>query len=148
MKIKAFTLVELMIVVVIITILAVVTVPMYQRYRCKAQWSDVQGCLASVELRLENYRSNHGVYPTNNVFTRLGYDGGTAPDCGTYYEVGVVTTATTYLIYLKDTKRPLPCTAAGTNDTWAKVSTTSEIYHVFNSVNKTSESLPTGFVVP
>jgi prepilin-type N-terminal cleavage/methylation domain-containing protein len=148
MKKNAFTLVELMVVVVIVAILAVVTVPIYQKYRCQSKWGDVQGCLASVELRLENYRSNHGVYPTDNIWTRLGFDGGVAPDCGNHYEVGVTTTATTYIVYLKDTKKPLPCTDTGFNDTWASVSTTSDIYHVYNSVDKTSESLPTGFTVP
>jgi len=147
---KGFTLVELMVVVAIVAILAAVAVPMYSKYRCRASWADVQGCMADIGMRLENYRSNRGRYPAGgSIWSDLGYTSG-APDCGDHYEGNVITTNSTYLVYFKDTKRPLSCTQSSSfdNDVWALVNTSSKVYHVYNTSNESEEPLPANFVIP
>ena len=154
MKHKAFTLVELMVVVAIIAIIAMVAVPMYSTYRCKAAWGNVQSCISDISLRLENYKSNRGVYPTGaTVWADLGYAGGTAPECGDNYEATIQSTATAYLILLADTKDPLRCTvgSAFDSDKWGVLSTSPKVYHLCNTADEKSEplpSLPTGITDP
>ncbi len=151
MKRKGFTLVELMVVVAIIAILAAVTIPMYSRYKCRASWGDVQGSLADISMRLENYKSNHGRYPSSGTaWADLGYDGGLPPEQGDHYIAGISTTNSTYVVYFKDTKNELSCTRTSIfdNDVWALTNKSPKVYHVYNTENGTEEPLPAGFTIP
>ena len=145
---KGFTLVELMVVVAIVGILAAVALPSYSRMRCKADWSELQGTLADIALRMENYRTNHGAYPTNDHWAALGYTG--QPYVGRHYEAYVNTTGRTYIIAMKDTAQPINCSggAGFENDIWVKVNTSPEVIHVVNTVDKTTRPVPSGFTLP
>ena len=148
MQKKGFTLVELMVVVVIIGVLAAIALPSYGRMRCKADWSELQGTLADISLRMENYRTNHGRYPTANQWAELGYPG--TPYVGKHYEAYISSTARTYIIAMKDTLRPLNCSGAAgfENDIWVKINSAPEIIHHVNTVNKTTAPVPAGYTVP
>ena len=142
---KGFTLVEIMVTVAIIALLAAISVPMYQKQRCKGEFADAQSCLADLSVRMENYRSNHGVYPdSSSIWADLGLAG--APTCGNY-EAGADTTDELYLVWAKDTVQPLNCTAGSgfANDTWAVISTDPRVYHVFDVVKEIEDPLPAGF---
>lgn len=144
MKSRGFTLVELMVVVGVIAILAAVAIPYYGRYRCKADWAEVQSVLADVAIRMENYRSDRGTYPTADHWTALGYDGVAPDNNSSHYAVTVESTASTYLVYMQDTKREINCTAGSAydNDTWAVINTSSKVFHVYNTVDESTDPLP------
>ena len=59
-----FTLIELMIVVAIISILALVAVPNFAKYRQTARDSAVMVLLAEIGSLQREYRADHGVYLT------------------------------------------------------------------------------------
>ena len=62
---KAFTLVEIMIVVAIIAILAVIAIPNLLRARITANESAAKATLKSISNALENYYSINAQYPLN-----------------------------------------------------------------------------------
>ncbi len=59
---KAFTLIELMIVVAIIAFLATISVPQYFRYQAKAKQTEVSMNLASLHTAAQAYFAEHGEY--------------------------------------------------------------------------------------
>lgn len=59
---RAFSLVELMVVLVIIGILASLSFPAYQQYRIRTHRVDVQAQMMNIALGLEEYRSIHHSY--------------------------------------------------------------------------------------
>lgn len=65
-KIKGFTLIELMITVVIITILAAIALPSYQNYIKKAHIKAAQTDLVSLGLVFENYYQRNLSYPNED----------------------------------------------------------------------------------
>src|SRR3989304_2881979 len=64
MKSHAFTLIELMIVVVIIAFLAALAVPHYFEYQAKARQAEVAVNLASLHTAQQAYFAEHGQYST------------------------------------------------------------------------------------
>jgi type IV pilus assembly protein PilA len=63
---QGFTLIELMIVVAIIAVLAVIAIPAYQDYTIRAQVSEGLTLAGSAKNIVTRYRSERGVYPTDN----------------------------------------------------------------------------------
>ncbi|WAR47026.1 type IV pilin protein [Methylomonas rapida] len=57
-KIRAFTLIELMIVVAVVGILAAIAYPSYTEYVMKSRRSDAKAGLLSLQLTQEKYRAN------------------------------------------------------------------------------------------
>jgi general secretion pathway protein G len=73
---KAFTLIEILIVVVILGILAAIVVPQFTKASEDAQVGNVQTQLQTIRSQIELYRvKNNASYPTLNV-------GGAAPNFG------------------------------------------------------------------
>jgi len=60
---RAFSLVELMIVIVIIGILAAVAVPIYSNNIRKAKQSEADGALGSIRKQLLIFKAEHGRFP-------------------------------------------------------------------------------------
>jgi len=60
---KAFTLVELLIVIIIIGILATMAVPQYNKMVEKAKWSEAVSVLGSIKQAVEIYIAENSSYP-------------------------------------------------------------------------------------
>lgn len=97
-KSLGFTLVELMIVVVIISVLAAISIPAYQNYVYKSRRADAKSALLKIQLAEEKWRANHTTYTA--ALTDLGYTGSSpyySPD--SHYTLGISNaTATTYTL--------------------------------------------------
>ena len=93
MKNKAFTLIELMIVVAIVAFLAAISVPQYFKYLARARQAEVSMNLASLHTAQQTYYAQNGRY--NMVlsgedgigWTPAGYKGG-GQDESFYYTYG------------------------------------------------------------
>jgi prepilin-type N-terminal cleavage/methylation domain-containing protein len=66
MKKKAFTLIELLIVVAIIAILAAIAVPNFLEAQVRAKISRAQNDLRNLAVGFESYRTDHNGYPVND----------------------------------------------------------------------------------
>lgn len=69
---KAFTVVELLIVIVIIGILAVITIVSYNGITSKAQETSVKHDMRNIAKQLEVYQIQEGRYPTSTKLQELG----------------------------------------------------------------------------
>lgn len=88
-----FTMIELVIALVVVSILVAVAVPSYRHYITKSRRTDAQAALLSMALAQEKWRASHTTYGTlAQVWTTTTTDGG-------YYNLAVTTnTATRYVI--------------------------------------------------
>ena len=94
MKRIAFTLLELLIVVIILGILAAVVIPRFSDASTDARLSSLQGDLGTIRRQVELYRQHHGIYPTLANFAAQ-MTGKTDPDgtlnasgrCGPYLQI-------------------------------------------------------------
>ncbi len=80
---KAFTLIELMIVVAIIGILAAIAVPNFVKFQCRSKQSEAKGNLKALYVAQEAYRAENDTYGsvtaisagniTSNVSNQIGF---------------------------------------------------------------------------
>jgi len=71
LKMKGFTLIELMIVVAIIAILAAIALPAYQDYLIRSQVSEGAVLSDGAKTAVSEYYSNHGAFPPSNISAGL-----------------------------------------------------------------------------
>lgn len=64
-KIKAFSILELLIVFIIIGILSAITIPSYQKHILKAKIFDVMSFANNIKLVVTDFYLNYGTWPTN-----------------------------------------------------------------------------------
>ena len=62
MQKKAFTLIELMIVVAIIGILAAIAIPNFIKFQCRSKQSEAKGNLKAIYVSEESYRGENDTY--------------------------------------------------------------------------------------
>ena len=74
---RAFTLIELMIVVAIIGILAAIAIPNFVKFQCRSKQSEAKGSLKAIYTAEESYRAEQDKY-INCTTTECGV-GGTSP---------------------------------------------------------------------
>lgn len=89
MRKLAFTLVELLIVVIILGILAAVVIPQFSDASEDARLSSLQTNLATMRGQIELYKLQHGVYPAYATFVdkmtkKTDYDGTVNAATGKY----------------------------------------------------------------
>ncbi len=87
---RAFTLIELLIVVAIIAILAAIAVPNFLEAQTRARVSRAQSDMRTMATGLESYRVDHNAYPKGNAFGLGVYfpaaSGGVGPVAGRVLE--------------------------------------------------------------
>jgi len=71
---KAFTLIELLIVVAIIAILAAIAIPNFLQAQTRAKVSRAQADIRSILTALESYRVDHNAYPSYHYAYQPGVD--------------------------------------------------------------------------
>ena len=92
---SGFTLMELMIVIVVVSILAAIAVPSYQDYVTRSRRSDAKAGITEVQLAEEKWRANNTAY-TTAIVADLGLTIDSPDD---YYDLSVTAAdATTYTI--------------------------------------------------
>ena len=62
MRTRAFTLIELMIVVAIIGILASIAIPNFVKFQCRSKQTEAKGSLKSIYVAEESFRAENDVY--------------------------------------------------------------------------------------
>lgn len=62
MKIRGFTLIELMVVVAVVAILMAIAVPAFTSQMRKSRRAEAMSALSDLQLRQERWRSNHTLY--------------------------------------------------------------------------------------
>src|SRR5690349_23058161 len=67
--VRAFTLIELLIVVAIIAILAAIAVPNFLEAQTRAKISRAKADMRTVTTGLETYRIDQNIYPKSNIYS-------------------------------------------------------------------------------
>lgn len=90
-RVRGFTLIEVMIVVVIVAILASIAFPSYQEYVLRSNRTEGQALLSDVAARQERYFAQHNTYA--DTVTKLGLS--SANSTNGLYELSVSPNPTT-----------------------------------------------------
>ena len=94
-KSNGFTLIELMIVIIILSVLIGVAIPAYKNYAQKARRSDAKAGITSMKLEQEKWRANNISY--TSTLDDLGFTTATSPDG--YYDLSITASGTnTYTV--------------------------------------------------
>ena len=112
---KAFTLIELLIVVAIIAILAAIAVPNFLEAQIRAKVGRVRSDMRTIAMALESYRIDQNIYPHIEGFarlTRLGGAGGHNPGQCDRGGIDQCYNLTTPIAYLSSVNLPDPFTNA------------------------------------
>ncbi|OGC23905.1 hypothetical protein A2291_06350 [candidate division WOR-1 bacterium RIFOXYB2_FULL_42_35] len=138
---KAFTLIEIVIVVVIVGILAVIATPLYRSLTGKAKESKVLAVIAAVQdatrmKYLENESKGLAIWPSQNPYTLLAppppmrdwFDGGQTPD-GVHWRYYHVPSLHEWWLYC-------PYYDGGYNQGWNYIKTEGRFYiYYYGSAN-------------
>ena len=82
-RLRGFTLIELMIVVVVVAILAAIAIPAWQRYAYRSRRPDGQELLIRIAQAEERYYTNYNRYPVS--LSSIGFNTDPAPSEHGYY---------------------------------------------------------------
>lgn len=112
---RGFTLIELMIVLVVMSILATIAIPSYQSSIRKSRRADAQAALAEMYIRQEKWRANNTTYSSTPL--QIGAPSGTAKVLQYYNFTISGATATTFTVQAaaKSGSSQLDDKQAGTN---------------------------------
>ncbi|MET1253544.1 type IV pilin protein [Aliikangiella maris] len=97
-KQKAFTLVELMIVIAIIGVISMFAYPSYTRYVERSKRTEAMGVLTNAVQAIEKYRANNYTYKVAGDDITLIFSNRVPVDVGKdkYYDIALVSTANSY----------------------------------------------------
>jgi type IV pilus assembly protein PilE len=122
---KAFSLIELMVVVGIVGILATVSYPAYLNQVRESRRSEVTTTLLSIQANYEEYNTEYNTYPASNTLS----SGGAIPNT-TNYAYTTVTTPNSYTLtatamndQVNDTQNGVSCAVMTLDNTGAKTPT-------------------------
>lgn len=120
LKMKGFTLIELMIVVAVIGILAAIAYPAYTDYVTRAKRADGKAALLTVQMAEEKWRANHTSYGSSA-------DIGIATSTDGYYTIGYANIgANTYTITAVPTFADPKCGTLGIDQAGTRTVTGSD----------------------
>lgn len=138
---KAFTLIEIMVVVAIVAILAAVATNSFRSYSAKARWGEVQPCITDAALRLENYRTNHGKYPVEDVWSSINSSGA----CSDHYagDITIFENGARYVVAFCDSQKSI--WRGGRNDVWLAIDVGAAPIHYRNSVDEKGAEVPAAY---
>jgi len=100
MQKKAFTLIELLIVVAIIAILAAIAIPNFLEAQTRSKVSRTKADMRSLKLSLEAYRVDNNTYPDGRDCNNLWMAG--YPEGAVQYRLVLLTTPIAYITSLPD----------------------------------------------
>lgn len=83
---RGFSLIELIVVLVVVSILATLTIPAYQKYRIRTYRVDAQAQLMDIAMRLEEYRRIHHSYADASL-SALGFSNFYPTEQLAYYQL-------------------------------------------------------------
>ncbi len=147
MQKKGFTLIEIMVAVAIIAFISSIAWSSYASAVAKSKWSQAGPCLSEVVLRLENFRSNHGAYPTtSDPWDELNLTGDCSESEHYMGNISVTNGGQNYIVAFWDVKRSV--TPSTGNDIWAQTDVNGAHIHVNNTVDNIAIGLPAGYVLP
>ena len=115
---QGFTLLELMIAVVVLTVLAMIAIPMYQAYVARADQAQAQAQMLMLAERLENYRSRQ----LNYAGFEAEYESATEPGV-IYLPRGSDATQYRYKIQLLDLNQPHSLQQSVIGQGWKMIAT-------------------------
>jgi prepilin-type N-terminal cleavage/methylation domain-containing protein len=131
---SAFTLIELMVVVVIVGILAAVAIPLFQGNITSAKFSEGIAGAGTIRSALRVYKADHGVYPAVATGTAVGSWGigiAAADLNGKYFnnaDYNLVSTASTYTITVSGGGTQTDAAPSGTSITLNQDGTLTKNY--------------------
>ncbi len=74
MRVRGFTLIELMVVVAIIGVLSAIAIPNFRRFACHTKQAEAKSLLSAIHTAQESYRAAHDMYMTD--LTKLHFKAG------------------------------------------------------------------------
>jgi len=94
---KGFTLIEVMIAVVILSILAAIAIPSYSKFITKTRRTDATNMLIKVAAEQQRFKSDHNKFA--DTMAELGYDNDPMPSEEGWYQITVAKpTPSTYVL--------------------------------------------------
>lgn len=94
MRIKGFTLIELMIVVAVVAIIAAIAYPSYLSHVQKSTRADAHDILTRIHMAQERYRGNNPEY-AENLSELQGWDADTVDSADGHYNVTITSAGAT-----------------------------------------------------
>lgn len=135
---KGFTLVELMTSVAIVAIVAAVAINSFRASRAKARWAEAATCLGVLAIKMENYRSNRGLYPSDAAqedFVSVWDSLNAEEACGDYYNVtvNIFENNTRYVMTACDTVKPI--WSPSIRDVWVLTDQDTQLHHYHDAID-------------
>ena len=144
MKKRAFTLVEMLVVIAIVGIIAAVAWNSYRTSIAKSKWAEVSPCLSEAVNRLETFRGNNGTYPQSDPWNAINLSN----ICSEHYEgaISVTNNGQNFIVAYYDSRKKI--WPSGGYDTWYQTDVSGRHVHQNNPIDELTLAVPTGYTLP